>query len=329
MLASLDRPSNVSSFAAHSNGQHTSRSPSTSSSPRSQHSASDETQTSTPQTSASENEDGDICVDIPEKQEAESAQQLLMPRFIELCINSGRNRKIVAEIDLTEMKTDAEVFSAIAGTYRQSRKGRGCVAVKLPHFLKRFVNIPLFECYFVRPSDITFRKLRHQWSAAVGRHLTHNAKFILYQHQCPEIAICDPGLPPECEVSRRRYDYKPCPMEMDEIMPAHHFFHILDNPVPHTSDTWMQRLPKKLHDSLLSSRGQPAPISWGIHINETPNWYLIFLTIFLLLLASGIFSITWAAVTKDVQGAFGMGAYVVAVLTAGMTALFFKCSEDR
>lgn len=112
-------------------------------------------------------------------------------------------------------------------------------------------------------------------------------------------------------------------------MPTDHFFHILDNPVPHTSDTWMQRLPKKLNDSLLSSRGQLAPISWGIHINETPNWYLIFMTIFLLLLASGIFSITWAAVTNDVQGAFGMGAYLVAVLTAGMTALFFKCSEDR
>ena len=92
-----------------------------------------------------------------------------MPRFIELCINSGRNRKIVAEIDLTEMKTDAEVFSAIAGTYRQSRKGRGCVAVKLPQLLERYVNIPLFECYFVRPSDIIFRKVRQLSNAATRK----------------------------------------------------------------------------------------------------------------------------------------------------------------
>ena len=303
---------------------------SASSSPQSQASSTDAANDITPPSSATDGEDGDLCLRIPAVVGEEDVQTPLTPRFIELCVNSGRNKKIVAEIDLTEMKTDAEIFINIADRYSQSRKGRGCVALIVPKFLRKWIRISQFECFYMRPSDVIFRKVRQQSNAAIGKHLTYSAKFIFYQHQCPEIAICNPGLPPKCEVNGRRYDYDPCPMELDEIMPSHHFFHILDNPVPHTSNTWMQRLPKKLNDSLLSTGGdEPAPVSWGIHINETPDWYLIFTTVFLTLLASGVFSITWAGVTKDVQGAFGIGAYVVAVLTAGMTALFFKCSEER
>ena len=167
MVASLGRPNNVHSLAIDSSAQETSSSPSISSFSRSEHSTFDESGRSTPISSAFENEDGDVCVDIPQRQEAENTQQPLMPSFIELCINSGRNKRIVAEIDLTEMKTDAEIFIAIADTYRRSRKGRGCVAVKLPRFLERYVKIPQFKCCFVRPSDIVFRKVRQLSNAAI------------------------------------------------------------------------------------------------------------------------------------------------------------------
>ena len=326
---SLDTRRHGSSSVGSSDRQDASSS--ASSSPTSQASSTDAANDITPPSSAADEEDGDLCLGIPAVVGKEDAQTPLMPRFFELCINSGRNKKIVAEIDLTEMKTDAEFFIAIADRYRQSRNGRGYVAVQLPQFLGRYMRIRPFECCFMRPSDIVFRKVRYQLNSTIERnHLTYIMKFILYQHQSPEIAICNPGLPPKSEVRKEQYHYFPCPMELDEPMPAHEFFHVLDDPIPHTRDTWMQRLPKKLRTSLLSTReNESAPISWGVHITETPNWYIIFTTIFLLLLASGAFSITWAAVTKDVQGAFGMGAYVVAVLTAGMTALFFKCSEDR
>lgn len=160
LVASLDRPSKILTLATESNRQETNSSPSTSLSAQSQHSTIDERHASTPPSSASENENGDVCLEIAQGQEADCTQKPLMPRFIELCINSGRNKRIVAEIDVTEMKTDAEVFVAIADKYRQSRKGRGCVALIVPQFVRRWITISKFECSFMRPGDIVFRKVR-------------------------------------------------------------------------------------------------------------------------------------------------------------------------
>ena len=43
---------------------------------------------------------------------------------------------------------------------------------------------------------------------------------------------------------------------------------------------------------------------------------------------SGVFAVVWATVTKDVQGAFGMGSYVVAVQAAWMATMYFKWSQE-
>ena len=46
------------------------------------------------------------------------------------------------------------------------------------------------------------------------------------------------------------------------------------------------------------------------------------------LVFSGAIAIPYAITTKDVQGAFGVGAYVVTVMMAWMSAMFFKWSQQ-
>ena len=89
----------------------------------------------------------------------------------------------------------------------------------------------------------------------------------------------------------------------------------------------MHRLPKKLKESIFSNRDD-STVGWGIHIIESPDFYVISILVTLGLLLSGIVAIVWASVTQDVQGAFGIGSYIIAVEAAVMTTLYFKWSRE-
>ena len=142
------------------------------------------------------------------------------------------------------------------------------------------------------------------------------------------IGLCASELPPPCEVSKQRYHYQPCPQaNIDEVIPDHIFFHLFNNPAPHYNSKWIHRIPKKLSSSISDSTDQ-IPIGWGIYIVETANLYVIFLALLMGLLLSGILAVVFAAVAGDVQGAFSIGAYLVAVLTVWMSAMYFKWSQE-
>lgn len=84
-------------------------------------------------------------------------------------------------------------------------------------------------------------------------------------------------------------------------------------------------LPKKRRESILDSTDS-FPTGWGIHITESPDPYVISAFVFVGLVISGLISILWATLTKDVKAAFGIGAYLATVQAAGMATLYFKWS---
>jgi hypothetical protein len=150
--------------------------------------------------------------------------------------------------------------------------------------------------------------------------------------------------PPREDVTQGRYHYR-CPKI---LMPAHIFLHFLKSPHGYFHDTWLQRLPKKLNRSVLDevqqrsgtnqngsviSRPQP-PVAqepreddmvfgWGVYIIDGPN--LIGLT---FLVTIGLFMTTvvctlMVLLAGTEEQAFGVGQYLVAVLTCGMMAAYF------
>ena len=145
--------------------------------------------------------------------------------------------------------------------------------------------------------------------------------------EAPTIGICDSELPPRSEIDCQRYDYTPCSLKPCEVMPNHLFLHYFYDPAPHYNNKWMRRMPKKLKRSIFSSTEQ-IPVGWGLHIIQGPNLRMISMVLFIGLVISGVFSVIWAVFSKDIQGAFGVGGYAVAIQVAWMTMMFFRWSQQ-
>jgi hypothetical protein len=83
----------------------------------------------------------------------------------------------------------------------------------------------------------------------------------------------------------------------------------------HEADTWiLDQLPKRTCGVLQGKAGQPAE-GWGIYYQEGWDRDLITVAVFLVfVLASLLFGVLWSRFQYDVQGAFGVSAYMI---TAG------------
>jgi hypothetical protein len=93
-----------------------------------------------------------------------------------------------------------------------------------------------------------------------------------------------------------------------------------------------QRLPKKLQKGLeelsRTTGSSEDVIGWGIHIIEGPNVAMMSLLTGIIMTLSGVGSTVYAVIGKDVSGGFSIGAFVVALWTAWMAALFFRWKQQ-
>ena len=83
----------------------------------------------------------------------------------------------------------------------------------------------------------------------------------------------------------------------------------------------------KLKESIMQST-EPLPVGWGIHIIEGPNRIAMFWVTIGTVLLSFILSTVWTAVKGDIQGGFGLGAWIISVPNVLMVAFFFKWSGE-
>ncbi|ENH75855.1 Nephrocystin-3 [Fusarium oxysporum f. sp. cubense race 1] len=144
---------------------------------------------------------------------------------------------------------------------------------------------------------------------------------------------CHPGwfqkgqFPPETEVRAKRYLYEPVPREDIDVLhiPLPHLL----EPGPHVDRFWITTFPKKLTEQLSRNPGAGGQrvIGWGIRINEELNWRCILLLLIIILVVTGISVITYALIASDGSSAFGMGAYLVAVLTTFITYQYFAWKD--
>ena len=133
-----------------------------------------------------------------------------------------------------------------------------------------------------------------------------------------------PDMPPD--IRRDEYLYQPCDIlpPIGEHMMAHFLHH------PEHADTMAiacLRAPKKRKAKLTICPQQGTSVGWGIHFVE--GWilfrvWLLILTLFLL--GSLTFGIYWAVFEHDVQGAFGVAAYMVTL--SGLVVGLVQASLD-
>ena len=119
-------------------------------------------------------------------------------------------------------------------------------------------------------------------------------------------------------------------------MPVNVFLHYLHRARwnvwgEHTEDIWLQRLPKKLNESMLAAAQQGAATNqpnaltdpdlafgWGVHILDGPNHAVLG-----LLLCVGI-AISFA---KTQEQGFGIGSFILMIIASLMAAVYFKFQD--
>jgi hypothetical protein len=126
--------------------------------------------------------------------------------------------------------------------------------------------------------------------------------------------------PPQQELDKKRYHYL-CPKIQ---MPVNVFLHYLHRArwntwEEHTEDTWLQRLPKKLYESVLAearrddATNQQDPVmdpnlafGWGIHILDGPNHAVLSLLLLIGVAVSFFVSGMIVGFAKTQEQGFGV-----------------------
>ncbi|KAK5109262.1 hypothetical protein LTR85_003445 [Meristemomyces frigidus] len=216
----------------------------------------------------------------------------LLPRYLELCVNTGSLCQTLSEIDVTRIASDIELFHWIRKRYKDLRGWRTQAR------------------FCLRPKSMKF------------------VYFGLEKKQKVHI-LCDrESLPPEAEVIAERYHYAPCPPQPPEAspMPSNVFIHFLhycklEPDTGRAQKIWLDRLPKKVKESLAQqhqSQGLSTLVeAWGVHVIEgVDNVRMLWTVVLTLTVSLAPLLIAYIAITGKVQDATGIASLVVAVIAA-------------
>jgi len=212
-------------------------------------------------------------------------------RFVEVCVNTGEFQRQLAEIDVSNVTSDGHLFGLIQERYQAVRSFRA-------------------GYFFLKPADVHFVRF-----SVEDRH---------------RVGILDKpmAIPGHADMAAEGYDYHPCPLRPPPI-PANIFLHHLANPGPHRRLRWGGRIPQKL-DSSIHQTPDPDTLvmGWGVHIIEGLNRFNILLCALVGLLVSGVVSVAWAVARDDVQGGFGIGAWMASVQSIVVMLVVTRWTES-
>ncbi|KFY99200.1 hypothetical protein V500_01441 [Pseudogymnoascus sp. VKM F-4518 (FW-2643)] len=187
------------------------------------------------------------------------------PKYIALCVNTGGIYKTLAEVEISSVTSDIQLFRLMKQAYLNARG-----------FRTKFTLL-------IKPVEI---------------HFVH---FNLWNLQEGYISICDKpkSIPPK---DTAEYEYMPRPLVPMPPMPSEVFIHYLehnDRDCSLTKNVWVPRLPKKLNKRMIEC-DIPA-YGWGIHIIEGPNRHVVFWMVMATVLGSILATILWSSLHKDMQ----------------------------
>jgi hypothetical protein len=186
----------------------------------------------------------------------------------------------------------------------------------------------------IQPVEIKFVKVRMQHLEL--SHLQANLSQIAVEdsHRVDILSDIYPhNFPSKADVDNKRYSYSPCPLSTYPAIPSTAFLHYMScTSSLIKSKKWFNRLPKKLDKGLEEVRRSTSTeidvTGWGIHIIEGPNVAAITLLTGIFMTICGMGSVVYSVVCDDVSGGFAIGAFVVALWAAWVTALFFHWKKQ-
>jgi hypothetical protein len=202
-----------------------------------------------------------------------------------VCMHHDKTRKTVQQDRVEDATTDREVLKFMRQQYIRQR-GRLLKILSL----RRVKGV--FFVKFLLPLGGSVDVRQHE-------HCSTTCDCI------PPVAMVEPSATAE-------YKCYPVPPKTSPPMSPEFLAMLLYFPSEqHQDDTWiLDQLPKRTCGRLQGAPGQPAE-GWGIYYQEGWDQKLIILAVFLaFVLASLLFGVLWSVYRFDVQGAFGVSAWI-------------------
>jgi hypothetical protein len=142
--------------------------------------------------------------------------------------------------------------------------------------------------------------------------------FELHRKQLVDIRKED-DIPPESR--KDEYYYVPMPANLIPPIGRNYLMHTYHHPEDADNYTLcLDRFPKRKTGRLQHTDGRPVP-GWGIHFTAgLDQTKLCFVGLFCTV-CSASFGIIWSVVRNDVQGGFGVSAYMMALLVFGVGSI--------
>ncbi|KAF2115948.1 hypothetical protein BDV96DRAFT_574857 [Lophiotrema nucula] len=221
-------------------------------------------------------------------------------KYLEICVNVDNYETKLAEIqiiagvsDNASICTDAHLFRKIYDRYFATTKS-------------------MWRRFLYRPTGIKFVHFGVQSEQRVN-------------------FFSGSQLPPEDLLTSKQYEYNlqpPVPPPIDSRTFLHYFWKHGKHSHS-TSARYVDRLPKKLGDSLLRSLGSDElREGWGIHILEGPNKPVICWILLVVLVGSFGIALGYDLIMKNGDSGFGIGQWMVAALTVALSALYFSLEDE-
>lgn len=163
-----------------------------------------------------------------------------------------------------------------------------------------------------------YLQLKRAWWRRLSLKAVKSIRFIQFELHPKDLVDVRkvPDMPPQAR--NEEYLYQPCDLlpPIGENLMTHLFHH------PHEANekaiTFL-RSPKKRKQRLAVCPQKGTNVGWGIHLVEgwavTKIWVLACL---IFLLSSLVFAIAWSVLRHDIQGAFSVAAYFVALTGLGI-----------
>ncbi|KAH6878253.1 hypothetical protein BKA58DRAFT_91765 [Alternaria rosae] len=221
-----------------------------------------------------------------------SAQQSIL--HLLACMHRNRLRKVLQQERIEDVTTDRALLCFMRRQYLRHRS--------------RFLHILSLKSV----KGISFVKFRLPIGGSVD--VRHHDPCCVTNSTGQVTCECIPP-PPKVEPSPgAEYRCIPGPPATYPPIPPVYLASLFTCPTDvHEKDTWiLDQLPKRTCGELRGQIGQPAE-GWGIYYDEGLDRDTLALTVLLVfIIASLLFGVLWSRFQYDVQGAFGVSAYMVA-----------------
>ncbi|KAJ9633970.1 hypothetical protein H2199_009169 [Coniosporium tulheliwenetii] len=215
------------------------------------------------------------------------------PEFLMLCIPESRGTTRLVCNDLSERRTDEEVFTGLKEQYNSRRWWSWARISAISHI---------------------------EWKQF---HIYHSDRVAISAHQGEDWPTCER---PHCTTGCSHaveYSYAPAPAPLDPPIPRAAMMHFFHNPSHAGTKTFHRASMPKRKDRLKLRPNDNIREGWGLVFKERVCWTKVAVTEGLIGMVSLIFAVTWSKTHGgNVQDAFAPSSWLLALGAVVLTLIY-------